>query len=458
MVQGGHETGSLSGSVPWHRRTWVYVAAGFALVGVVAVVGYYAFGRTERPFVALTTVAATPYRGDPVGTGIEADRGYFAYQDDKGELHLRAVDLATGKTQEQTGGRAHDWQRFSAHPTGLVIYAAHATGTDKTLHVYDPTTLEEVYAERVTADTWHFFVGERLIRVEPERRRLVWIDPHAQTEVGEAPYGSSFYRVGNWSDEKVAGDLLGHRFQQEYPDNRLVTMTSDGTMRVLSAENGQQRKETTIPALRKVDRAVAYQGLFFVAGPVSDGEGWQVVGHDIDKLTERPVYADERDGVRPERMEPCGEAYLCVLTSAAELVVVDFKSGQKVWSRPLARPAALATIVPVGNRIMVSYRDGGTAYTVLYDLDGTLVRRSQGWGAPIDTGSVLLFPDDVATVNNGRTSLTDAVIGVQLRGIGAQTGAETDIGAANVNPATCSWDAAYLLCAGSTRLLVHRFR
>ncbi|MGH3646208.1 MAG: PQQ-binding-like beta-propeller repeat protein [Micromonosporaceae bacterium] len=437
-------------------KTWVYAAAGVAALAVLTAGLIYYAGRTELPFATLSSVGATPYRGDPVGTDIEGDHGYFAYREGGGDLHLVKVELASGTTTTEVGGRAEEWGGFSANPSGLLIYANGGSG--KTLYVYDPDTLEELYTEQVTAATWHFFVGDRLIRVDPDARRLVWIDPRTREEVGNARYRTSFYRVGNWSDEEVAGDLRGRRFQQEYPDNRLVTLAADGTLRVLSAEDGQERKKTGVPPLTRDDRALAYQGLFFVAGPVVDGDGWQLTAYDIDKLTERPVFADERAGVRPERVEPCGEAYLCVLTSRAELVVVDFKSGKKVWSRRLAKPSELASIVPVGNRIMVTHRQGRAIYTVLFDAEGKLVRKSRGWGAPLDTGSVLLFPDTVGSVNQGRVSVTDAVIGLQLRGVGAQTGAETEIGAANVNPATCSWDAVYFLCAGSTRLLVHRFR
>lgn len=440
------------------RNTWVYAAAGVAVLAVlIGGLVYYA-GRTELPFATLVSVGATPYQGEPVGTDIEGEHGYFAYRKSGGALHLVKVEVATGKqTVEQVGDRADEWGGFSANPSGLLVYAHPAHGSGKTLYVYDPATLEELYSEDVSPATWHFFVGDRLIRVEPGKR-LVWIDPREQEEVGHAKYGASFYRVGNWSDEEVAGDLRGHRFQQEYPDNRLVTVSDDGTLRVLSAENGQVRKETEVPPLIRDDRALAYQGLFFLAGPVVDGDGWQVTAYDIDKLTERPVFTDARPGVRPERVEPCGEAYLCVLTSHSELVVVDFKNGRKVWSRRLAKPSELASIVPVGDRIMVTHRQGAAVYTVLFDAEGQLVRKSRGWGAPLDTGSVLLLPDGVASVQGGRVRITDAVIGVRLRGVGAQTGAETEIGVANVNPATCSWDAVYFLCAGSTRLLVHRFR
>ncbi|MGH3736007.1 MAG: PQQ-binding-like beta-propeller repeat protein [Micromonosporaceae bacterium] len=441
------------------RRPWVYAIVGVTVLGVLAAGLAYVLDTTERPFGQLATVGTVRYEGDPVGTAIDGDYGYFAYRRGGGELHLVKLELATGERTERTvSDRADDWGDFSASRHGLLVYAIPSRGSGRTLHVYDPATLEELYTEDVAETTRHFFVGDRLIRVHSRKKRLAWIDPRTGDELGDASYGTDFYRVGNWSEAEVAGDLAGHRFQQEYPDNRLVTLADDGTLRVLSAEDGQERKRTEVPPLTRDDRAVAYQGLFFVAGPVVDGDGWQLTGYDIDKLTERPVFTDARPGVRPERVEPCGEAFLCVLTSHAELVVVDFKAGRKVWATRLAKADEVASVVPVGDRIMVTHRQGRRIYTVLYDREGTLVRKTRGWGAPADSRSVLLFPDGMASVEGGRVRLTDAVIGVSVRGAGAQTGEVTPIGTANLNPATCSWDAAYLLCAGSTRLLLHRFR
>ncbi|MGH3657892.1 MAG: Hsp70 family protein, partial [Micromonosporaceae bacterium] len=450
-------------SRPWYRKPWVYAAAaGLAVVMLAGVLVYY-LGRTERPFDKLTSVAAVPMPGEAVGTDIEDGRGYLAAKDENGTLRLTSVDLETGETvTKRQIGPAETWEDFGAQSENLLVYGQTEDqygSSERTLHLLDAATLKEVYTDRQSRSIWHFMLGDRLIRVDPDANVLAWIDPASGKQVGTTTYGYSFFRVGNWDDESTAASLSGDRFEQPYPDDRLVTVDEKGTLRVLSGQNGKVMERTPAEVLDASDFVMAYQGMFLVAGPVTDGGGYQVKAYDLDKPgAPRQIFRDKRDDVTPQRIEPCGETYLCVVNSANELVVIDFRDGGKVWSRKLAAPEEIATIVPVDDRIMVNHQKGDTVRNVIFDSGGGEIRRAEGWGTPVDAGSGLLFDPSVATFSGGNVSVSSAVMSVELTGIGAQSGSETVIGGLDARPSTCSWDDAHIACAGSSQFLVYRFR
>ncbi|HEX6073860.1 MAG TPA: Hsp70 family protein [Micromonosporaceae bacterium] len=446
---------------PWYRRPWLYVAAGVAVTAVIASALLYYFGRTERPFSTLTSVAAVPLEGrHPIGADIEGDRAYLAAHDESGRLHLVTVDLITRKSRSVAAEVEETWQWFGGDPAGLVAYGE--TAGKRTLHVYDPVTLEQSYSTTVASGTWHFSVGRTLVWVDPDSRQLTWVDVAAQDETATIEYGAAFYRVHNWSDEAAPANLRGSRIQQgDYPDNRLVTISETGTLLVRDAQNRKERGSTTVDPIGSDDLGIAYQGLFLLAGTTDDVPGYQVKAYDLDKLGDpRVVYRDDREGVVPVRLTPCGEAYVCVLNSAKQLVLVDFKSDRKVWDKDLAEPDEVAAILPIGDRIMVNHQQGDAIYNVLIKTvgPGELVVKSKGWGAPVDDGSELRFDPSVASVSGGTASVATDVVSMRLVGVGAQSGEQTDIGAFDAIPSTCSWDSRFIACAGRSHFLVHSFR
>jgi len=184
---------------PWHRRPWLYVAAGVVVTAVIASALLYYFGRTERPFSPLTSIAAVPLEArQPIGADIEGDRAYLASYDESDRLHLSAVDLNTRQSRTVQAEVEDNWQWFGGGQTGLVAYGE--TGGNRTLHVYDPVTLEQVYSTTVGSGTWHFSVGRILVLVDSDSRKLTWVDVAAQSEIATVEYGAAFYRVGNWSE------------------------------------------------------------------------------------------------------------------------------------------------------------------------------------------------------------------------------------------------------------------
>lgn len=449
-------------SRPWYRRSWLYAAVGAAVTTVIAASLLYYFGRTELPFSPLTSVATVPLADrQPLGIQIQGERAYLAAYDEAGALQLTAVDLNTRQSQQVTVETEETWEWFGVDQAGVFAYGR--TGGIRTLHVYDPVSLEQVYSTRVgTSSNWHFSVGKTLVWADPDTQELTWVDIAAQQEVAKVDYGAAFYRVHNWSDEATPANLLGNRIQQgDYPDNRLVTISDTGTLLVRDAQNRAERGSTTVEPIDSDDRSIAYQGMFLIAGTNDGAPGYQVKAYDLDKLGDpRIVYQDNTEDVVPERLTPCGEAYVCVLTSASDLVLVNFKSGKAVWSKKLAQPGEVAAILPVGDRIMVNHQQNDSVYNVLFDTDtaGEMLVKAPGWGAPVDAGSELRFDTSVASVNGGQVSVTNQVVSLRLVGVGAQSGQQTDIGAFDANPTTCSWDSRFIACAGNTQFLVYGFR
>ena len=450
-----------SGPTPWYQQPWVYVAAGVVALAVVAGTLFYLFAPGEKPFEPLTSVKSVAIAEDaqPIGTDIEGDRAYLAAQSE-GALTLTSVELKSGKTNTVRHDLDADrWESFGAEAFGLVLYSN--SGGDRRVHVFDPESLKEIYSRDVEYDMWHLGMGQRMVLVAPSANTLTLINPSERKVLATIPYETDFYPVYNWTDESTAATLSGARFQREYPDNRLVTISDKGTLSVYDLETGAEQpgKSQTVGMIDSTDRAMAYQGTFLVASPLDEGTGFELRKNDLSKPGEPKVIYQANEDIAPERIEQCGAELVCVLTDTGEVVVVNFRSDKMLWKKKVGAPEEIGAIVPVGERILVSTGGEDTATTTVYSAEtGEQEHRFTGWAAPVDESSALLFEPSVAEVSSGEVSPTSQVLSLRLVGIGVESGERTELGSADVNPASCSWDSAHIACAAESDFRVFRFR
>ncbi|THV27544.1 Hsp70 family protein [Glycomyces paridis] len=449
------------------RPKWIAIIAAVAVLAVALPLGWWWLTNPykQRPFAEeLTEVgAAIPFAAEGNSGVYEVrvwdDKALFAYtaatssNQDGEEMHLRAVDTATGEPlwDEDKVFPGDGWEDKFYVSDDLIAFSqeveASGGAVEYRYYFLDWKTGETVNTRtssgRDAARSGDLFViapyGGTVIEVFDADGA-----PVADWTLGDEEDGvtiASWGLVGNPDD-------LGKPSTPSNGDGRLWVLTSDNMLHVYDLESGDTVAEKELETVD--DRYFAWNGLLYVA--VDKESGYEINVYDIDKDLARAaeVSVDVEDA-EIETMTACGEALICVAelapeaTSAYHWQVYDADAEEIVHTFD---DGEFGGVDPIGDRLMVEYYEGDDLRTQVYDKNFKAVENNlaeEGFEA-VDGGSALSWPE-------GGTFLSTPGSVIGLGRDGSRTALRTDL-----EVFTCGASDTRLACFTAEGMQVYAIR
>lgn len=417
------------------RPKWIAIAAAVAVLAVVVPLGWWWLTNPykQRPFAEeLAEVGETvPYAIEGDGSVYEVrvwgDRTLFAYTTDSSdadgqELHVRAVDTATGAplwSEDQIfPGDGWDHRLFFASDE-LLAFPQEVDRSEYRYRFLDWETgdLRNTVTSSGTAAARS---GDLLVLAPLDGSALTVYDADGETvtnlEVGDPDEGVT---IEGWD---LVGDPedLANPAQTANGDGRAWVITSDNVVHVYDLESGGTIAERELESVD--DQYYAWDGLLYVT--VDKETGYEFNVYDLEaELSEVDSEFVESDSAA-DQVTACGETLMCVREPVPdELDVYTWR-----FYDP-AREAIVQAfdedeyryIEPLGDRLMVEYYEGDDVRTQIYDKGFDPIGNSLGETFDaVDGGSALSWPG-----GSGFSTSTGNVIG--LGRDGTRTTVRTDL-------------------------------
>ncbi|MCC3763622.1 Hsp70 family protein [Glycomyces sp. TRM65418] len=422
------------------RPKWIAIAATVVVLAIALPLGWrwITDPYKQRPFAERLDEV-----GDPIALAAEADgslyavrtwgdKALFAYTTgssnaDGQELHVRAVDAATGEPlweEDQVyTGDGWDSQQFFVSEELIAFPQEVDTSGGGSEYRYRFIDWEtgETRNTVSSADTWAGRSGD-LLAVGPSGGNAFTVyDADGETvtsiEVGDAEAGVT---IAGW-DFVGTPDDLGKPSQPANGDGRVWLLTSDNVVHVYDLESGETLAERELETVD--DDYFAWDGLLYIT--VDKETGYELNVYDIEDGLSRVDSEFVESPSAPETMVACGETYVCVRETVADATDVYtwsvYDSGRNEVTETFD-DAEYRYIEPIGNRLMVEYYEGDDVRTQIYDKDFDRVGNSldETFDA-IDGGSALSWP------GGGFTSDVGNVIGLGRDGTRSTLRTELEI-------------------------------
>jgi len=452
---------------PWYRRPLAWIAAGVALLVVIAVTTVVLLLQQSYPqvsFASITEVARVPTGAQSISyafTAVNGNHAYLGYQQNDG-LHLIGYDLAARKqswaTTVKPPGSSVTWEGLLALPDALLIGVSGVGGDlPYALIGVDPSGHQRW--QRGFADPRNVLVtGPALVIIDPAGKRLLGYDPRSGDQKWSVPdikdqYGNSADAIYPVLADADINQPSGFTAAPTGPsgDGPIVELSGDSSARVIDTASGSVAHTKANIGDPRQATVLAYGGRLYVA---ADASKYQLLAYDLDSLGGgKVVYAAPDDNHRLKALSPCGTA-VCLLDETSsddktdQLLAVDPGSAAVRWHRP-APGADLLT--PLGDGLMAQNTNSGSRYTTVFGGDGAVLLGDGGKdqsGVRVTGASILLF-SDVPQPYPGDQSL----YGFSVRGT-----ARTPLGdVKKIRSANCSWNTQLLVCPSDTDFGIWRF-
>jgi hypothetical protein len=406
---------------------WIAIGVAAAVLAVAATVGVWwlLYPYKQRPFAdELTEVGEAIALSGEVNDNVYevrvwGDKALYAYttasSDPSGEeLHLRAVDTATGEPL---------WDEDQVVP---------GTGWDSAFFVSEEliSFSQEVEASGGGYEYRHYFLDWE----SGETRNTITRPGRSAARSGDllviAENGANEFKVYDADGEAVAEweagdagegvaidawDLVGTPDDIADPlrtvngDGRLWALTTDNVLHVYDVESGEALAEKEVETVD--DHYFAWDGRVYVGVPKATGYEFNV--YDIeDDLKEVDSEFVEGGAIDGYPMAACGEALVCVREPVPDATDVYtwkvYDTDAREFVHDFDDEGGYGDVEALGNRLMVEYYSGDDLRTQIYDKgfdkEGNSLEETF---APIDGGSALSWPS-----SSGFSTGTGNVIGL----------------------------------------------
>ncbi|MGK5679541.1 Hsp70 family protein [Actinoplanes sp. URMC 104] len=443
---------------PRRRRRWIAAGAAAAILAGAGIAWAVRPGHPALDYHALgTPVHVAP--AVPIGSGwkdavVRGDRAYLAGADyDSGKVGVVAVDTGSDKPAWTNAdvAVAKRWESMVALPDGVVLFSAPDYDTDKRLMVVlDGDSGDKLWQRDLGEQDQVRFAADRAVVADRAGKRLTGLDLETGEQRWEQPDPGGSSSAPTLITVTTPADLAGPAGVGGVPwsadlgdDPRLVQITGDRSARVIDARNGDVKVDRPNVASTN-DEVVAHNGRLIVR----ESEGaHRVVAYGLDKLDGVDiVYSAPSSTARLTALTACGDDRVCLVQGTgyaddkAQVVAVDVADGKRLWQ---AEAPGATDLTPVGEAVLAVSSSG----TRLLDADGHEVWSHEAAAARIDAGNVLEFSKPLAGYADD-PALAGRHLGDEPVQLGPLSDVQTD---------TCSWNTAWLACAGKEDFVLVEF-
>jgi molecular chaperone HscA len=374
-------------------------------------------------------------------TAVAGDRGYTA-SETGGDLHVIAFDLASGaeRWRQEIPGPSQ-WSRLLATPSALLaLQQGNADDEPRRMFVLDAETGNQLWHRDVRGDDLLAFLDGAFAWLDHQGRALRGLDLATGGERWQYEFpteeASAAVAVLNHADMARPSDADGEP-APGVGDHRIVMVNADRTVFVIDGNTGQiisQGSNLADPD----DQVLGYGDRLFVAANEVD---YQLLSYDLTQLSGVPrVHYTPADTDRyPAKLQPCGQARVCMLESAqydsteTDLVAVNAAEGGQIFRAPADGAERL---FGVGDWAVTIASLGFQPTVSVFDQSGNVAVESPGLAVRLNEANLL-----VATTAGGYEEYVEA-LGVPLGG------QQVDLGRLPEGPVQeeCSWNDRYLVC------------
>jgi hypothetical protein len=253
-----------------------------------------------------------------------------------------------------------------------------------------------------------------------------------------------------------AADLRGPSNYVGVPTNRdtknndnFLSVDGDDKIRLINASKGEE-----IRSWNNVGESgsiyLPHDGKLYVAG---GSYKYKINVYDLGSGGEPvQIYSAVNDKVEIAAMAPCLDGRLCIIDGTYDgkdnmVRAISLTDKREAWTAPAP---GTTTLIPVGKHVLATDRD--TPASVLLSSDGKQVLKNEdknSYGVRITGGSLVFFTGPQSATSG--TTLT-------MVGVTAASGERIALGALpKTIGASCSWNAALILCASGGSFQVWRF-
>ncbi|SBT46202.1 Hsp70 family protein [Micromonospora auratinigra] len=445
------------------RARWIVLAAGLALLGVVAATAFWLL-RDRHPALdfhdSLDLVKAVPAGDERPGamfTATLADRAYLAYPLPDDRLQVVAVDTATGKPiwREPTPVAAERWAGIRALPDGVAVLAdASGDSTPRPLVVLDGGDGKRRWDLSVHGDdafylgtgtlAWLDRSGNRLVGLRLDDGHQQWAHDNPRNEYGDARTRVLPVDTGEALDGSAYLDG-SPRTPWAGRADRLVQVGADRSVRVIELAGGEVRSRPNVADVD--DPLAARDDRLYV---VEENQGYRLLAYDLAELgNPKVLHSSADEQTRAKSLVTCGAHRACLLevpgagADATKVVAVTEGEAARSWAAPKAE-----TLVPVGEHLLAG-RDSPRPTVTLFDPDGGVVLRDRpGVAVRLDAGNVLLFGESPSSGEDNRS----------LAGLPKNANKPHEMGELRgVRSDSCSWNTQVIVCGAEKEFVLYRF-
>jgi molecular chaperone HscA len=457
--------------LPFYKRPIAWIAAGVAVVLVVALGGLYAFRRlngSDNPVDFATLRAGPSYAlGDERSmyyayTAVLGERAYYGWVENK-KFKIGSVDVATGKPYWGPVEIDLDTSKWSlvALPGKLVVLGL-GSGEPGAVYVFDESGKESFHIPYERDDHLYLFKDQLVLHSDKAKqlRGLDW--KHGETkwtiDNPKTEYSQEAYSVG----EGVKADQHG---PAGYYGQSFVPDLDNGSSRVLVVSNADKKlhlidvtthKEVSSWAFEDKDsysKAYAFGGKFYS----TFGSPYRMEAYDLDKPSQQPqVVYTAKDAKRYALvMSACGEGRICVLDSATsstdettQVAMIDVAAQKELWRKPAPK---MQYLTQVGSNVLATRIDGPQGSLLFGDTGKQVLSADdqKAYAVRVNSASLLVFSGDLETGSTSNESLI---------GVSAADGKRTSLGPLDkILAPSCSWTQTDILCVTGGKLQFWKF-
>jgi len=453
---------------PWYRRLVTWIAAGAAVLVLVAATTVALLLRSSSPEVTFADLVEVtprvPTDAQSISsafTAVNGNQAYLGYQQSDG-LHLIGYDLAAHKPQwtrtvKSPGTSSASWQGLLALPDTVIVAVNVYTG-DSPYTLFGVDSTGQRWQHSFASADDYLVTSSAVVVIDKSGHQLIGLDPHSGDQKWSVPdikdtYGYStdaIYPVFD-RDELTGPGGFGGLPTGPFGDRRIVELSGDLSARVIDTASGDVTRTRGNIGDPRQATVLAYADRLYVA---AESSKYRVLSYDLGTPgAGKLVYPAPDPKVRLRAMSPCGDR-LCLLDEPGsdeksdEVIAVDPGSTSVKWRRTV--PGA-DLLTPLGDGLMVQNTNSSDRYTTVFGGDGTVLLGDNGkdqTGVRLTDGSVLLF-----------TNTPQPFAGEQsLYGFTVRTHTLKSLGHINeVRSANCSWNTELLVCPSDTDFGVWRF-
>ncbi len=464
---GEHPQGGSGRLRRWYTRPLLMVpavATVMVLAVVAAVLALYD-PYPERPFRdSLAPVASFGYSADSPNDKMVAVDGGSAFVADTVPAGKSGSSELTLTVQRFTvGARKATWKKSFTSPSKdgwAWLYAAdgllllrYDTGHDSDYHtipgglvVVDATNGQVLWTDKHAAsdsdDRYQLVPGAKVV-LHNGSGKVAALAQRSGKIRWQLP-GSAALLDTDWHAYQ-GPSTLGYPADQGgvFLHSTKVVLIDGTTAQVVDAATGSRHGHRTVAA---AGARMVYGGVLY---DTSGESGYTVRAYPLDKL-DKPKWALSVDqGWRSSAVTVCGAQLICVTDDKAtdressasgttrQVRIIDTDKGtvRKTLKAPLAQVP-----IPVGNRIVLTYKKDSQLTTQVFDSDGKVLHTwSTLSAARLDSATLLLANVDITASGPDHSARV-------LIGGGAQSGSTHTIGNVGPDLTTCGWTDHYLIC------------